>query len=255
LRQLERKAVWLWFLQIVCLLSFGCSSPAPKPRAPKPLILVTAFEPFAGRRENLSYDVALELASMSDKIGSGAEIRICRLPVVYDKAAERTLDCLAGLRRTPTLVLSLGEGGCRISLETLAHNVDDVGKLADNEGHIRVKSEIVKGSPALVSLSFPARDMFCTLTSEDRRLVAPSASAGAFVCNNTAYHLAFEMKGRNIPYGFIHVPPASCAQGVRDVRKNAGVIARLLTTALAVNRDPAAKHSVSDECRKSFDWR
>src|SRR4051794_15162016 len=72
----------------------------------KPWVLITAFEPFAGRKINLSYEVAKRVQI------EGVDIELCLLPVVYDRAAEVAEACYESIlakRAKPAFVLSMGE--------------------------------------------------------------------------------------------------------------------------------------------------
>ena len=171
-------------------------------------ILVSAFEPFAGRQENRSRVVLEELARALE--GTDIEVIPCILPVVYDRATEVLQDCL-GRSGPVDFVLGLGEGGCALTLETAAQNRDDTPGLADNAGQIRRGTPILRGTPDSLGLYFPVERLYCGLPNDFRERVELSRSPGAFVCNNTAYRMAHTL-GEDLPFTFIHVPPASCAQ-------------------------------------------
>lgn len=188
------------------LLGWSIFMAAPEVHASR--ILVSAFDPFAGRQENRSRVVLEELARALE--GTTIEVMPCVLPVVYDRAAEALQDCLA--RSGPVdFVLGLGEGGCALTLETAAQNLDDTPGMADNAGQIRRDSPILRDAPSALGFYFPVERLYCGLPSEVRDRVELSRSPGAFVCNNTAYRMTHAL-GEDLPFAFIHVPPAHCAR-------------------------------------------
>jgi pyrrolidone-carboxylate peptidase len=171
-------------------------------------ILVSAFDPFAGRQENRSRVVLEELARAL--VSTDIEVIPCILPVVYDRATEALQDCLAASGPVD-FVLGLGEGGCTLTLETAAQNRDATPGMADNAGEIRRDSPILRGGADSLGLFFPVERLYCGLPNEWRDRVALSRSPGAFVCNNTAYRMTHAL-GMDVPFTFIHVPPAHCTQ-------------------------------------------
>jgi pyrrolidone-carboxylate peptidase len=191
------------------------------------VILLTAFEPFAGRSQNLSMPVA---ETVRDELqAQGALVTVCRLPVVYDRAEEAAARCYERMNPKPRIVLGLGEGTCEIRLETAAHNLDD-GALADNSGVRRQRRPILPSGPATVAFHWPAQALYCAASEADAldRLVV-SKTPGGFVCNNTAYRMAHRFLSEpTLQYGFIHVPHAACPAQVHDPASNGRLIARML---------------------------
>lgn len=194
---------------------------------PRETLLITAFEPFGGASQNQSMDVAQALAAKITKY----QTVVCVLPVVYDRAAEAALKCFDEMEKKPSVVLSLGEGGCDVRLESRGQNWDADG--ADNAGVNRRGSVILPDGPAYSPLEFPLEKMMSTLQTRfgrrDRDLVRISHSAGNYVCNNTAYHLSryFSQPG-DATYGFIHVPNHACARGTRDAGRVSNILKILL---------------------------
>ncbi|MCM2323476.1 MAG: hypothetical protein NDJ90_09465 [Oligoflexia bacterium] len=220
-------------------LAVSCTTPPVSSVSPR--LLVTSFEPFDGRGVNLSGDVARELAALRGTLPGEPEIELCRLPVVYDLAALKAEECLKRHSSPPLLVLSLGEGGCDLRIETAAVNLDDTPGFADNAGTIRTGAPIVPGAATRLGFTLPVSEMYCSLPVTERGHVVPSISAGRYVCNNTAYRLAHALRTRGIPYGLVHVPHSGCKPAAKDPRRNAGLLATALKPALiALNRAPAS---------------
>ncbi len=165
-------------------------------------VLVTGFEPFGGHRENPSQSVARALRAEFEVV---TEV----LPVSYGRAERRLLGLLDELR--PSAVLLLGRhDGPGLALERVATNLDD-DPSPDEDGVVREASPIRAEAPAAYWSSLPLRRLADALD----RLGLPwdwSSHAGGFLCNHVFYvarhHL--ERRGREIPVGFVHLPPAEC---------------------------------------------
>lgn len=232
---------------VLLALASGCSSTPFRPD--RPTILLTGFEPFGKWKVNLSYEVAREVRAKADEIG--ANIEVCRLPVEYDKGAAKAWDCLKNLPAQPTLIVSFGEGDCSIRLETGVTNLDHTPKFADNGGVIRTTHPILPGSANRVGFDLPIKEMYCSLPASDAPRVRLSVSAGNYVCNNTAYHLASKLRSEPIRYGFIHVPHSGCEATVRDPKENARIIAEMIKVALRKTDDRRFLPSTREEVMKT----
>lgn len=225
------------------------SDPAAETHAPraKRRVLVTAFEPFDGRPENNSTRIANAMKAHPE-LFAGVEVVTCILPVVYDEGANAALKCLDAMEPKPDMMVSLGEVGCKMQLETNAFNKDDVPGSPDNAGNIRSDRTIVEGGPDKLGFTFPGQAMYCALSKEDREHVQPSTSMN-YVCNNTAYRLGTAMRQAGIPYGFIHVPTAaSYCEPDNDPLMNAKLIAKMLGAALAQHGTAAASTYALPHC-------
>lgn len=201
----------------------------PRARATE-TILLTAFEPFAGRPVNHSQTVARALARRLKAAHPGLRVEICALPVVYDLAAEVAAGCLAELSQSPTLMLSLGEGDCWIRLESRAHNLDDTPNLADNAGNLRIAQPIDANGPAQLELDMGLARNLDRLTPRERLRVKLSDDAGGFVCNNTAYRMRrffAESPLLRTRYAFVHVPHGGCAS-LSDDELAAKILTKLI---------------------------
>ncbi len=234
----------------------------------KPLVIFTTFEPFNGWDVNLSHEIAERALSDGWFEAAGIDARICRLPVVYDEASRRALDCIDSIGARPDVVISLGEGDCNIRLETAATNLDDTPSLPDNSGETRIQRVIDPTEPARIGFTLPVDQLYCAFNGADGVEVRPSISAGNFVCNNNGYHLARHFAALGIPYGHIHVPHSGCAPETRDLGRNAALIARMAAIAVdqaqagAIAAQPATRDEVmqalealspdNSACRKGF---
>jgi pyroglutamyl-peptidase len=220
------------------------------PPVTKRRVLITAFEPFEGREENNSMRIAAVMKAHPE-LFQDIELTVCTLPVVYDEAAKKALACLDAMPEKPDAVISLGETGCKIQLETSAGNQDN-GFGPDNAGNIRSNHTIIEGGPARIGYDLPMQAMYCTLTAEQRKAVEPSTTMN-YVCNNTAYNLASKLRGTGIQFGFVHVPTtASYCGAASDPDSNARLIAQMMNGAFAHQRTErpttyALPHCSNDE--------
>lgn len=191
-------------------------------------ILLTAFEPFGGSFENRSIDTANVVKEELEK--KGFKVDICVLPVVYDLAAKTAKDCYASFGTKPSAVISLGEGGCDIRMETAAQNRDSASGFPDNLGNIRTNSVIENNGPSKIGFRTFVADMYCTLSPRLREMITVSESPGGYVCNNTAFHLGKYFSDLKIPYTFIHVPNSYCSQGNSKSIESGNILSEMINS-------------------------
>lgn len=197
------------------------------------VVMVTAFEPYRGREENGSQKAAEALLQM--RPGDSIEYKLCLLPVEYERATEKALDCYQKMDPKPNLVISTGESGCSVRLEVRAHNVEGDPGVSDSSGVQRSSRAIDPDAPAHELLTLPVDAIYCGgYVSEIGPPQEPSVSPGYFVCNATAYRLARFFKNRRIPYGFVHVPEASCGYNYRDTARRLHDIAKVSIRVLSI---------------------
>lgn len=158
-------------------------------------VLLTGFEPFAGRTKNGSLTLARALAGKS--LG-GAEVTYECLPVLWEGFPE----ILGGMLRAhePAIFLGLGEGQKDYAcFEWIGKNQADPD-LRDNAGNPPPAAQLEVGGPYLrkATLAFE-KDWVAGLPVQ----IANSENAGAYLCN----HLLFTGLGLTaIPFGFLHLP-------------------------------------------------
>lgn len=164
-------------------------------------ILITGFEPFAGDAVNPSWQTVKQLP---DQDGQWKIIKK-ELPVVFERAGKELVKYIAQYR--PDAVLTAGYNGAadRLNLEYIAINLDHA-RIADNDGQMPLQKPIDnKGDLALKS-RLPVFELEKRL-AEKGIPARISFSAGTFVCNHVMYLLLQECEKRQIPGGFIHIPP------------------------------------------------
>lgn len=158
--------------------------------------LLTAFEPFAGRKENHS---RLILNSLSN-----GPWDTLVLPVEFERAPQILTDAVTRLR--PAWVVSLGEADQEIRIETCARNRDDSPMLADNAGVAPARRVILTDSAEVLPFRVDVAAWAMGLATADRSRFQISKDAGAFVCNHLAFRAEAALRPMAIPYLFIHVP-------------------------------------------------
>jgi pyroglutamyl-peptidase len=169
----------------------------------KRTILLTGFEPFAGERVNPSMEI---VRALDAEIINTHRVVGAILPVAF----ATTLPMLEELLDThcPVLALAIGQAGGRgeISLERVAINLIDA-RIADNQGLQPIDERIVVDAPNAYFSTLPVKAI-ATRLRELGIPVAPSLSAGSFVCNQVFFALAHLIATRHPQTrgGFVHVP-------------------------------------------------
>lgn len=171
----------------------------------KPLVLISHYDPFGGASSNNSETIAKELAKHFSRSDSPIRVKLCSLETKFDVAFNQTEKCLEGEK--PDMILGLGETGCNLKIETLGRNLDHT-RGPDNAGVERKNSVIITDAPEAIGFTYPLAEMYCAVDKKSRKKIFVSNNAGSFVCNNTAFQLAYSYQ--DIPSGFIHVPINSC---------------------------------------------
>ncbi|GAB4460479.1 MAG: pyroglutamyl-peptidase I [Armatimonadaceae bacterium] len=168
-------------------------------------ILLTVFEPFGGSDVNASLEAGYLLAQADDRI------QLVTLPVVRYAAPDRALSLLqdrVDQGDPPQFMVSLGEAGPEpvVRLEKVAINWDDY-RIPDNAGNQPRDAAICPGYPDAYFATLPVATIAERLAGRTPLPVTVSLSAGAYLCNHTAYGvLDFLRQSPICPYTFIHVP-------------------------------------------------
>lgn len=174
----------------------------------KPLVLISYFDAFNRAPFNNSERIAKALEQKLNAENLPVRVKLCALNTIFDKAYAQTEQCLKALPETPVMVLALGESTCELKIEAMMRNLDrNTGP--DNAGNVRTNTVIVPEAPSVIGLRYPLAQMYCALSSSERRSLTVSNNAGSFVCNNTAFQMTHYYP--DIQYGFIHVPTNKCS--------------------------------------------
>ncbi len=169
----------------------------------RPLLLLTAFEPFDETGVNSSERT---LAAVKKRGVRGGQLACRILPVDQQKAPAALIAAVDRLR--PDAVICLGQSARRsaISIERIAINLLDFRK-PDNAGRKFTDRPIVRGGPAAYFTTLPVRAMWRAV----RRAKVPvelSQDAGSYLCNQVTYVLLHHaaMHHEILLAGFIHLP-------------------------------------------------
>ena len=203
----------------------------------EPTVLLTAFEPFGGDRQNAS---ELAVRPLEGRRIEGHRVVTLVLPCRFGAA----IDTLrAAIERTaPALVLATGEAAGRIALgvERVAINVDDA-RIPDNAGAQPIDAPVVPGGPAAYWSTLPVKAIVRALT-EQGIPAEVSQTAGTFVCNHLFYGLMHALAGQGgVRGGFVHVPraPTQQAPGRMPTMPTETVTAALEIALAAALRTPS----------------
>jgi len=169
-------------------------------------ILLTGFEPFAGRGVNPSWDAAQQLDGAS--AGPG-RIDAVRLPVLW---GESVAVIQRELEREPAAGLVIGGlsfGRPAISVEALAHAIGDVPWQVDNADRAlsAERSDGDEHGPDALLATAPVRAIAQAI-NEAGIPAHVSWEGGAYVSNATLYGALrhAQVRGLRLPTTYLHVP-------------------------------------------------
>jgi len=169
-------------------------------------ILLTGFEPFAGRGINPSWEAAQQLHGAD--VGS-ARIDVLRVPVVW---RESVATIVRELDREPAEGLVIGGlsfGRAAISVEAIAHAIGDVPWQADNADVVlaAARSDGDDAGPDALLATAPVRAIAQAINAAGIPALV-SWDGGAYVSNATLYGALRYASDRGItlPTTYLHVP-------------------------------------------------
>lgn len=164
-------------------------------------ILITGFEPFAGDAKNPSWQTVKELP---DQIGQWQVIKK-EIPVTFADAQKQILKLIEQLNPDAVIATGYNAAADRLHLEYVALNLDHA-RIPDNNGQQPRQKPIEPGGPPARETRLPVFELEAKLEKEGVPAKV-SFSAGTYVCNHVMYTLLSVCQKRNIPGGFIHIPP------------------------------------------------
>jgi pyroglutamyl-peptidase len=169
-------------------------------------ILLTGFEPFAGRGVNPSWEAAQQLAGAT--VGP-ARIDVLRVPVVW---RESVAAIVRELEREPAAGLVIGGlafGRPAVSVEAIAHAIGDVPWQADNADRAlsAERSDGDEHGPDALLATAPVRAIAAAINTAGIPALV-SWDGGAYVSNATLYGMLRYAKDRTsrLPTTYLHVP-------------------------------------------------
>ncbi len=167
-------------------------------------ILVTGFEPFGPWQRNPSGETARHLdgATIVD-----ADITGLILPTSFKRATAPLIAAIDELQ--PDVVLNLGQGeAVGVRVERMAVNRCTGREGGDNDGYAPQGEPVVPDGPDTYQATLPVAEIV-DLLSNVKFNVAPSDSAGEFLCNYVMYTTLHHIVTHNMHTraGFIHASP------------------------------------------------
>lgn len=166
-------------------------------------ILVTAFEPFGGRKMNPALEVMKNLRPAAFK---GCRLFREKLPVSGRAMGPALADLLLKLKPDCLVSLGLAAGEAGLRVERFGLNILDYG-IKDNKGWLPEGIKIKADGPAAYFVNTdPAK-----LAAASRKAGIPayvSNHAGAYVCNTLIYEAmhAITAGGFKTKFAFLHLP-------------------------------------------------
>lgn len=213
-------------------------------------VLITTFDPFRGHRQNASQLVAEEMKKLGIE-DTGIEFVFCNLPVEYEVASRKAIECYEKMHPKPQMVLSLGEAGCEMRLETRGHNLrHSAPGSRDNAGRTMRNRVIEPGGPEHETSTLPWGDMYCAVPEIAQSETVPSVSPGFFVCNDIAYEFGRYLRTRSVPFGFLHVPSREICPQAQGPAPLAQRIESMVTAAVRSLQIRSADQSIQNFCHR-----
>ncbi len=165
-------------------------------------ILLTAFEPFAGRKRN----PALEVMAQLEPGAFGCRLFREKLPVSGREAGPAVKRLLLKIKPDYMISLGLAAGEAGLRVERFGLNILDYG-IKDNRGWLPEGKKIKEDGPAAYFVNTdPVK-----LAAAARKSGVPayvSNHAGAYVCNTLIYEAMYAITagGLKTRFAFIHLP-------------------------------------------------
>ncbi len=166
-------------------------------------ILITGFEPFDHDLVNPSWQA---VSALPDEINGVCLIKK-EIPVVFDQAPGQIKELMD--QYDPDLVICTGYNAKarELNLEYAALNLKHA-RIADNAGNQPQQQPIAIDGPLALESRLPVFELEKML-NQKKISAKVSFSAGTYVCNDVMYEVVKACQEREIPGGFIHIPPFS----------------------------------------------
>jgi pyroglutamyl-peptidase len=181
-------------------------------------VIVAAFEPFAGRKQNRAQKAAHRLAGTP-----GLEVET--LPVSFARISS-AVDAL--LKQRPRLLVMVGESeeAKMLHVERFALNLADA-RIPDNDGAFPRGVLLETAGPTARAVPFAVDRLVDTLL-DDGIDARPSAHAGTFLCNAALYHALGRTALGGTMVAFVHVPADKGDMGAGKAAKGLRRIVEIL---------------------------
>jgi len=166
-------------------------------------ILVTGFESFNNIETNGSWEAVRDL---DGKYFGTAVVVAAKLPVVWDEADKKLHELIRA--NNPVAIISFGQTAeKRVMLEEIAHNVRE--NIYDNSNKLPNTLQVYEHGAFELETGLPLSEIKSRLQAASIP-VQKSKNAGTYLCNDIFYTLMYDpgtANAKDIPRGFVHVPP------------------------------------------------
>lgn len=169
-------------------------------------ILLTGFEPFAGRGVNPSWDAARQLAGAA---AGPARIDVLRVPVVWRESVATIVRELDREAAAGLVIGGLSYGRAAVSVEAIAHAIGDLPWQPDNADQALAaeRSDGDPSGPDALLATAPVRAIVAGINAAGIPAVL-SWDGGTYVSNATLYGALRHARdrGQALPTTYLHVP-------------------------------------------------
>lgn len=163
-------------------------------------ILLTSFRWWGKRPLNSSIPAAERTKALLES--AGYSVTICNVPVLWDQSATQVEDCYRQMPVRPDLVVSFGVGPTE-HIATGAQNFQSGSE--DAAGVKRSKQQIDSSLPPTIEFRLPNGWTFDQAVAASGSSLPLKPNAGAYICNNLAFHLGHFFARERVPFFFVHV--------------------------------------------------
>ncbi len=199
-------------------------------------LLMTAFEPFAGRARNASAEA---LYGLQARVPMLPDIALFSrlLPV---ESGIASVQAIAAVKATyPDMIICLGEATREgLCLETTGYNERQF-RIPDNAGQMITESTIIDGAPSFYTTTLPLKPILAAIQHHNIP-IRLSDDPGRFLCNEVFYSMLHHLAGcaPPLPAGFIHVPLLpEYDQGLSGTLPTSAVVSALEVIIAAITRE------------------
>lgn len=173
-------------------------------------IVLTGYEPFGPTKDtvNPSWEMVSHISPSSPPL-SECTIKAFQIPLVYRSIHPKVQEIID--TENPDIMICTGQSPApMICIERVAINLAHA-PLTGTGWNCGAKPQdeiLVEGGPCAYFSTLPIREIVSKIQGAGIP-AATSYHAGTFGCNQIFYYMMNELekRGKNIPAGFIHVPP------------------------------------------------
>lgn len=201
-------------------------------------ILVAGFSSFPGAPDNPTEHLVRALAASRADDG-GVDPATVVLPVEWERSWPLLEAAIVAAGADTVLLFGLHRRAERLRIETLARNRRELGRI-DAAGGFPSGPAVLDGAETIpLALPWPA---IAQTLREARVSFEWSTNAGAYLCNDTLYRLAFNADRLGVGrFGFFHVPLTDELVGL----STADTVPEIFCSLAAADLERAARHLVA----------